>query len=78
MLTASPHNTVKEVAMNPLMRILSLLRFEFHQSRILRYRQQGRRLMRDSGISQQLLALNSRIDHHGCIMRQLEHELEAA
>ena len=66
--------------MNHLMRILSLLRFEFHQSRILRYRQQGRRLMRDSSelVSQQLLALNSRIDHHGCIMRQLEHELEAA
>ena len=66
--------------MNHLMRILSLLRFEFHQSRILRYRQQGRRLMRDSGerVTQQLLALNSRIDHHGCIMRQLEHELEAA
>ena len=76
MLTASPHNTVKEVAMNHLMRILSLLRFEFHQSRILRYRQQGRKLMRDSGISQQLLALNSRIDRHGRIMRQLEHELE--
>lgn len=66
--------------MNHLMRILSLLRFEFHQSRILRYRQQGRKLMHDSGelVSQQLLALNSRIDHHGCIMRQLEHELEAA
>ena len=66
--------------MNHLMRILSLLRFEFHQSRILRYRQQGRRLMRDSGelVSQQLLALNSRIDQHGCIMRQLEHELEVA
>ena len=66
--------------MNHLTRMLSLLRVEFHQSRILRYRQQGRRLMRDSGelVSQQLLALNSRIDHHGCIMRQLEHGLEAA
>ena len=64
--------------MNYLMRILSLLRFELHQRRIRYYQRQGRRLMRDSGISQQLLALNSRIDHHGCIMRQLEHELEAA
>ena len=62
--------------MNYLMRILSLLRFEFHQRRIRYYQRQGRRLMRDSGISQQLLALNSRIDRHGRIMRQLEHELE--
>ena len=64
--------------MNYLMRILSLPRFEFHQRRIRYYQRQGRRLMQDSGelVSQQLLALNSRIDRHGRIMRQLEHELE--
>ena len=46
----------------------------------VRYQRQGRRLMQDSGelVSQQLLALNSRIDRHGRIMRQLEHELEVA
>lgn len=66
--------------MNYLMRILSLLRFEFHQHRIRYYQRQGRRLMQDSGelVSQQLLALNRRIDRHGRIMRQLEHELEVA
>ena len=66
--------------MNYLMRTMSLLRLEFHRSRILRYRQQGRKLMRDSGdrISPQLLALNTRIDHHGRILHQLERKLDVA
>ncbi len=57
---------------------MSLLRLEFHRSRVLHYRQQGRKMMRESGVSPQLLALNTQIDHHGCIMYQLEHQLEAA
>lgn len=66
--------------MNYLMRAISLLRLEFHQSRVWHYRQQGQKLMRDSGelASPQLLVLNTRIDHHGCIMHQLEHQLEVA
>lgn len=66
--------------MNCFVRTMSLLRLEFHRSRIQHYRQQGQKLMRDSGrrISPQLLALNTRIDHHGCIMYRLEHQLEVA
>lgn len=66
--------------MNYLMRTMSLLRLEFHRSRILHYRQQGQKLMRDSGdcITPQLLALNTRIDHHGRILHQLERKLDVA
>lgn len=64
--------------MNCFVRTMSLLRLEFHRSRILHYRQQGRKMMRESGVSPQLLALNTQIDHHGYIMYQLEHQLEAA
>ena len=64
--------------MNSFVRTMSLLRLEFHRSRVLHYRQQGRKLMRDGGVSPQLLALNTQIDHHGRIMYQLEHQLEVA
>ena len=64
--------------MNCFVRTMSLLRLEFHRSRVLHYRQQGRKMMRESGISPQLLVLNTQIDHHGCIMYRLEHQLEAA
>lgn len=64
--------------MNCFVRTMSLLRLEFHRSRVLHYRQQGRKMMRESGVSPQLLALNMQIDHHGYIMYQLEHQLEAA
>lgn len=64
--------------MNCFVRTMSLLRLEFHRSRVLHYRQQGRKMMREGGVSPQLLALNTQIDHHGYIMYQLEHQLEAA
>ena len=64
--------------MNCFVRTMSLLRLEFHRSRVLHYRQQGRKLMRDGGVWPQLLALNTQIDHHGRIMYQLEHQLEVA
>lgn len=64
--------------MNCFVRTMSLLRLEFHRSRVLHYRQQGRKMMHESGVSPQLLALNTQIDHHGYIMYQLEHQLEAA
>ena len=64
--------------MNCFVRTMSLLRLEFHRSRVLHYRQQGRKMMRESGVSPQLLALHTQIDHHGYIMYQLEHQLEAA
>ena len=64
--------------MNCFVRTMSLLRLEFHRSRVLHYRQQGRKMMRESGVSPQLLALNTQIDHHGYIMYQLEHQLEEA
>ena len=64
--------------MNCFVRTMSLLRLEFHRSRVLHYRQQGRKMMRESGVSPQLLALNTQIDHHGYIMYQLEHQLEVA
>lgn len=66
--------------MNCFTRVLSRLRLEFHWGRVSYYRQQGKKLLCDSGelASPQMLTLSSRIDHHGCIIRQLEQELEAA
>ncbi len=62
--------------MNYLARTVSLIRISFHSSRIRQYRQQGQTLMRSSGqsVSPQLIRLNHQIDHHGCLLYQLERE----
>lgn len=62
--------------MNYVTRTVSLIKISFHSSRIRQYRQQGRTLLRSAGqpVSAQLLRLNHQIDHHGCLLHQLERE----
>ena len=67
----------KESRMNKVIRTLSLLKIAFHSHQIRRYRLQGRKLMSSTGqITPQLIALNQRIDHHGCLLYQLERNFE--
>ncbi len=64
--------------MNYFTRTYSLMKIAFHSHQIQHYRLQGQKLMHNSTselTSPQLISLTQRIDHHGCLLRQLEQRL---